>query len=98
MIITIFPSSIRGEIALHPSKSYMQRALIAGLLTEGTTQIFNPGNTYDDLSMVNNIQKLGATISYGHNYISVRCQTSPVQRKHQGTGMDRRIFKNGYRY
>jgi 3-phosphoshikimate 1-carboxyvinyltransferase len=41
----------------------MQRACAAALLHRGTTQIFNPGHSNDDLAAIDVIQKLGATVT-----------------------------------
>lgn len=62
MCIKIYPSILQGTIQVPPSKSYMQRALIGGLLSEGTTTIFNPGRSEDDNNMLQNIEKMGAKI------------------------------------
>jgi 3-phosphoshikimate 1-carboxyvinyltransferase len=62
MIVTIEPSSIKGTIKAPTSKSSMQRACAAALLTPGATEIFNPGNSNDDLAALDVIQKLGARV------------------------------------
>ena len=62
MIVQITPSVISGEINAPASKSSMQRACAAALLSRGTTTILNPGNSNDDLAAMDVIQKLGAAI------------------------------------
>ncbi|MFP4041997.1 MAG: 3-phosphoshikimate 1-carboxyvinyltransferase [Bacteroidales bacterium] len=62
MCMKIYPSVLKGSIQVPPSKSYMQRALIGGLLSEGITEIFNPGRSEDDRNMLQNIEKLGAKV------------------------------------
>ena len=62
MIVTIQPSAIKGIIQAPASKSSMQRACAAALLTPGATEIFNPGNSNDDLAALDVIQKLGARV------------------------------------
>lgn len=62
MIETINPSSISGKIKVPPSKSSMQRACAAALLTPGTTIIDNFGNSNDEQAAINIITKLGATV------------------------------------
>lgn len=64
MIVTVYPSAIKGNIQANAGKSSMQRACAAALLRTGTTIIHNPGNSHDDLAAINVIQKLGAVISY----------------------------------
>jgi 3-phosphoshikimate 1-carboxyvinyltransferase len=62
MIVTIQPSSISGEINAPTSKSSMQRACAAALLTKGSTQINNAGKSNDDLAALDVISKLGAKV------------------------------------
>ena len=62
MIVKIHPSKISGSINAPASKSSMQRACAAALLSEGDTIISNPGKSNDDLAALDVIQKLGATI------------------------------------
>lgn len=62
MNATIQPSIILGELYAPASKSSMQRACAAALLTNGITTITNPGKSNDDLAALDIIQKLGATI------------------------------------
>lgn len=45
------------------SKSAMQRACALALLHKGYTNIFNPGNSNDDIAAMSVIAKMGATIS-----------------------------------
>ena len=62
MIATIQPSIISSELYAPASKSSMQRACAAALLTNGVTSITNPGKSNDDLAALDVIQKLGASI------------------------------------
>src|SRR5687767_694858 len=62
MTVIIIPSSISGTLDAPASKSSMQRASAAALLTRGTTTILNPGTSNDDLAALDVITKLGATI------------------------------------
>ncbi|MEJ7768911.1 MAG: 3-phosphoshikimate 1-carboxyvinyltransferase, partial [Chitinophagaceae bacterium] len=62
MIVTIQPSGLKGILKAPTSKSSMQRACAAALLTKGVTQILNPGKSNDDLAAIETIQKLGARI------------------------------------
>lgn len=67
MIVQIQPSQLSGAIRAAASKSSMQRACAAALLTVGETILRNPGNSNDDLAAIDVIQKLGAEISYAEN-------------------------------
>src|SRR6188768_1906719 len=62
MIVSIQPSTITGNIVSPTSKSSMQRACAAALLTNGTTIILNPGKSNDDLAALDVIKGLGASI------------------------------------
>ncbi len=62
MVVTIQPSDVSGSVLAPASKSSMQRACAAALLSKGTTTILNPGNSNDDLAALDVIQKLGARI------------------------------------
>jgi len=62
MVVTIYPSSISGKVQAPASKSSMQRACAAALLSKGTTTILNPGTSNDDVAALDVISKLGANI------------------------------------
>jgi 3-phosphoshikimate 1-carboxyvinyltransferase len=62
MNITISPSFISGTVRAPASKSSMQRACAAALLSQTKTQIFNPGSSNDDLAALRVIQGLGASV------------------------------------
>lgn len=62
MKVTIKPSQIKGTIAAPASKSSMQRACAAALLSKGTSIIRNPGHSNDDKAALDIIQKLGAKV------------------------------------
>ena len=63
MIAIIQPSILKGIVNAPASKSSMQRACAAALLTNGKTTINNPGKSNDDLAALDVIQKLGAQIN-----------------------------------
>lgn len=71
MNITITPSTVSGKIKVPPSKSSMQRACAAALITPGTTIINNFGNSNDEKAAMNIITKLGATINIVNNEMAV---------------------------
>jgi 3-phosphoshikimate 1-carboxyvinyltransferase len=62
MVVTIHPSTISGIVQAPASKSSMQRACAAALLSKGNTVILNPGTSNDDLAALDVIVKLGAEI------------------------------------
>ncbi|MCW3114397.1 MAG: 3-phosphoshikimate 1-carboxyvinyltransferase [Segetibacter sp.] len=62
MIVKIKPSVLTGSVVAPASKSSMQRACAAALLSEGASEIINPGKSNDDLAALDVIQKLGARV------------------------------------
>ncbi|MBA2760526.1 MAG: 3-phosphoshikimate 1-carboxyvinyltransferase [Segetibacter sp.] len=62
MIVRIHPTDIQGTVHAPASKSSMQRACAAALLCKGTSNIFNPGKSNDDLAAIDVIKKLGAKV------------------------------------
>jgi 3-phosphoshikimate 1-carboxyvinyltransferase len=62
VIVTVSPSAITGSLQAPPSKSCMQRACAAALITNGTTIIDNAGSSNDEKAAMNIVQKLGATV------------------------------------
>jgi 3-phosphoshikimate 1-carboxyvinyltransferase len=62
MKVTIHPSELKGIVQAPASKSSMQRACAAALLTKGTSTIYNPGHSNDDKAALDIIQKLGAKV------------------------------------
>ena len=60
MKVTVYPSAIQGKVRIPSSKSYMQRVLVASLLSGGTSTIKNPGRSEDELNMLRVIGLLGA--------------------------------------
>jgi len=62
MKVTIHPSQLKGIIQAPASKSSMQRACAAALLSKGASTIYNPGHSNDDKAALDIIQKLGAVI------------------------------------
>lgn len=58
----IKPSRLQGTIQAPTSKSSMQRACAAALLTKGITKIEHPGHSNDDHAAISVIQALGATV------------------------------------
>lgn len=67
----VYPAKLSGSQVAPASKSSMQRACAAALLHQGTTQIFNPGHSNDDLAAMDVIQKLGATVHQQSNFLEV---------------------------
>lgn len=63
MNITIHPSKLSGNIYAAASKSSMQRACAAALLSKQKVVIENPGHSNDDIAAKGIIRSLGATIT-----------------------------------
>jgi len=62
MIATIQPSQLSGSIQAPASKSSMQRACAAALVTRGKSIIKNPGHSNDDKAAMDIVQRLGASL------------------------------------
>ncbi len=71
MELIVFPSRINGCVIVPASKSVTQRALVLALLHEGKTVIQGIGNSDDEISALQAIEKLGATIQRKDNTIIV---------------------------
>jgi len=63
MNITIHPSKLTGAIYAAASKSSMQRACAAALLSKQKVVIKNPGHSNDDIAAMGIIKALGAEIT-----------------------------------
>jgi len=62
MKVTIHPSQLKGIIQAPASKSSMQRACAAALLSKGISTINNPGHSNDDKAAIGIIKALGAVV------------------------------------
>jgi 3-phosphoshikimate 1-carboxyvinyltransferase len=62
MNVTISPSAIQGNLQAPASKSSMQRACAAALVSQAKTHIINPGSSNDDLAALRVIRGLGAIV------------------------------------
>lgn len=79
MKITIHPSQLKGIIQAPASKSSMQRACAAALLSKGTSTIFNPGHSNDDKAALEIIQNLGAKVEMQNGELIVESKgVSPI--------------------
>jgi 3-phosphoshikimate 1-carboxyvinyltransferase len=71
MQVTILPGNINGTVTANPSKSAMQRAVAAALLSNGTSIIRNPGLSDDCLAALDVAEKLGATVKRTEDHIEI---------------------------
>src|SRR5579862_4485541 len=62
MNVTISPSVIQGSLQAPASKSSMQRACAAALISQTKSHIINPGFSNDDHAAIGVIRALGANI------------------------------------
>ena len=63
MRVTVSPSVVSGSLQAPASKSSMQRACAAALVSQGVTVIRNPGTSNDDLAALEVIRDLGAAVT-----------------------------------
>lgn len=71
MIVTVSPSKIDGNIAMPPSKSSMQRACAAALLTPATTILSYCGRSNDEQAALGIIEALGARVVHENGNVVV---------------------------
>ena len=62
-LVRIHPGHVKGEITAPASKSSMQRAAAAALVSGGSSRILNPGISNDDQASIGVIEALGATVT-----------------------------------
>ncbi|NDF98498.1 MAG: hypothetical protein EB101_06170 [Chitinophagia bacterium] len=62
MKVTVQPSNLGGVLRVPASKSVMQRACAAALISKGDTLLGNPGSSADDEAALSIITALGATV------------------------------------
>lgn len=79
-LITIFPSTIHGDIVAPASKSSMQRACAAAFVKKGISIIHNPGIANDDKASLDVIQKMGAIVTTLEDG-SLKIDSSNIQTK-----------------
>jgi len=71
MQIKISSSTISGSLIAPPSKSYMQRAVVAAMLANGQSILLDPCNSDDSKNMISIAKKFGAEIIYHENEILI---------------------------
>lgn len=76
MHVTIQPSALSGVVHAPASKSSMQRACAAALLTKGISTILNPGHSNDDKAALRVISAMGANWEMEHDVLQVNSEGS----------------------
>ncbi len=71
MKVTIHPSQLKGIVQAPASKSSMQRACAAALLSKGTSTIYNPGHSNDDKAALGIIKALGASVEINNEELII---------------------------
>ncbi len=71
VVVTIQPSSVTGKIFAPASKSSMQRACAAALVSKGSSIIHNPGISNDDKAALDIIKNLGATATFKEDILTI---------------------------
>jgi len=77
----IKPSKISGKIKAPPSKSFMQRAVAAAVLTKGKIVIHNPSFCDDSISAMNVAVALGCDIRNNKDRVEIENTGFPCSRK-----------------
>jgi len=88
VIVTIQPSQLRGIIRAPASKSSMQRACAAALLTKGTSIIHNPGHSNDDQAALGIIKALGASVEINNEKLIINNSGFPPITHHSSLIID----------
>lgn len=70
--VSVSPSKISGRLKAPPSKSSMQRAVAAALLSSGESLILNPSLCEDSLAALKMAECLGAAISMGDDSVLIK--------------------------
>jgi 3-phosphoshikimate 1-carboxyvinyltransferase len=86
--VTIHPSKLKGAIQAPASKSSMQRACAAALLSNGETTIQNPGHSNDDKAALGIIKALGAAIEINGEEVKVGSEGFPLTTHHSPLTID----------
>lgn len=77
MQVIVSPSTIEGKVRIPSSKSYMQRVLVASLLSEGVSSIGNPGKSEDEMNILRVIELLGAQAEEQDTALIIRGGLNP---------------------
>jgi 3-phosphoshikimate 1-carboxyvinyltransferase len=72
MKVTIHTSQLKGAIQAPASKSSMQRACAAALLSNGESIIHNPGHSNDDKASIEIIKILGASVEVAGDVMKIQ--------------------------
>ncbi len=72
MSVTIRPTYLKGDILVPSSKSYLQRAIAAATLSNGTSKITHNGHCNDSLAALSIAKKLGASIIENNNTLTIK--------------------------
>ncbi|MFA4838060.1 MAG: 3-phosphoshikimate 1-carboxyvinyltransferase [Candidatus Neomarinimicrobiota bacterium] len=73
-------SVINGKLRAPASKSLMQRAIAAALLTDGETTLRNPTFCADSLAALSVIRGLGASVAQSADRLTIRGGISPIEK------------------
>ncbi|HEX7844328.1 MAG TPA: 3-phosphoshikimate 1-carboxyvinyltransferase [Chitinophagaceae bacterium] len=82
MKVTIHPSQLKGTIQAPASKSSMQRACAAALLSKGISTVYNPGHSNDDKAAIGIIKTLGASAEVNNEELIIDNSGLPFTTHH----------------
>lgn len=88
MKVTIHPSHLKGIIDAPASKSSMQRACAAALLTKGKNIIYNPGHSNDDKAALGIIKALGVSVAIKNEELIINSPGFPFTIHHSPLTID----------
>ena len=88
MKVIIHPSELKGVIQAPASKSSMQRACAAALLSKGKSIIHNPGHSNDDEAAIGIIKALGASVEINNEELIINNSGFPFNTHHSPLTID----------
>ncbi len=77
----VAPSEIGGTITAPPSKSVMQRAVAAALLSDNPVTILNPGRDGDSRSALRVVRSLGARVDEAEDRVVIHSGRAPRESR-----------------
>lgn len=88
MKVIIHPSQLKGTIQAPASKSSMQRACAAALLSKGVSTIYNPGHSNDDEAALAIVKTLGASVEINNEELIINSSDFPNTIHHSPFTID----------
>ena len=69
--LKIYPSKLKGEVKIPPSKSMAHRAIICAALSDNSCRIDNIDYSDDIIASIDAMKSLGAIITKNEDYVEI---------------------------